>query len=91
LLLPQPGAVSELGDTGPDAFAEAVRHRFPGEVSGDERAEALVDGQTVVAMPAGSDMRIEVRRFLLSELPVQVEVNEPLYIVTEHQALLSQK
>ena len=50
----------------------------------DEVAQTLMNGNAVVATPAGLQMASQILEFALPELIVEEKVNDPSYIVTDH-------
>jgi hypothetical protein len=58
------------------------------EAPPDEVSQTLVNGNAVVAGPAGFQMAPKILEFALPELIIEEKVNDPSYIVTDHEGLL---
>lgn len=54
----------------------------------DEVAQTLMNGDSVVAAPASFQVALKILEFALPELIVEEKVNDPSYIVTDHEGLL---
>lgn len=58
------------------------------QATSDEVAQTLMNGNAVVATPAGLQMASQILEFALPELIVEEKVDDPSYIVTDHYGLL---
>jgi hypothetical protein len=71
-----------------DAGTERARCAERMQATPDEVAQTLMNGNAVVTAPAGFQMAPKILEFALPELIVEEEVNDPSYIVTDHEGLL---
>ena len=58
-----------------------------GKSARDEGSKALLDHQAAVAVGTITEVRHELPGAQIAELTVQIEVQDPLYIVTDHGGL----